>query len=263
MVTGGGSGIGAASSVRLAQAGADVVVSDVDAEAAARTAEAVAQCGVRALAVQLDVADEQRWKEVVGELTAELGTVTVLHSNAGLMSAVPRDLDIAELEAEVWDAVMAVNVKGSFLACKHLVPGMREAGGGSIVLTSSIAAYAANVHRSAYATSKGALNSFAKSIAVMCGPQGIRCNTVAPGVVVTEGSRVAISDERFAEMSAGIPLRRVADPVDVANVVAFLASDQAAYISGQAIVVDGGFTSQMPVGNPSARASSDAASSDS
>lgn len=251
VVTGAGSGIGAASAAALAEAGAAVAVTDIDLEAAQRVAAAIVDKGHSAVALRLDVADEAAWVAVLDEVRRVLGPVTVLHSNAALTSpeAYAADLGVVDLDVAVFDRIIAVNLRGGVLGCKHVVPGMVAAGGGSIVLTSSVKGLTGSAHRTAYSISKGGLDALARSVATGYGKGGVRCNAVAPGIVLTDAA-ASIPAAQRAELEAAHLTPSLGRPEDVANAVVFLASDAAAFITGQVICVDGGLVAHTAALSP-------------
>jgi 3-oxoacyl-[acyl-carrier protein] reductase len=227
VVTGAGRGLGRAVAVRLADDGYDVVAVDIDAESAAATA---AMCGGRA--EQCDVADQS----AVADLAARTGSVTTLVNNAGVWSYGPllaaREDDIAR--------VISVNLLGTLHCCRAFGPAMAAAGQGVIVNLSSLAAAMAATGVEIYPVTKGAVEMLTRQLALELGPSGVRVNAVGPGNMLTEGSAPAYEGDRLAARAATVPLRRIGTPEDIANAVAFLVSDQASYISGQVIYVDGG-----------------------
>lgn len=251
VVTGAGSGIGAASAAKLASAGAAVAVTDIDLVAAQAVAVGIADNGYRAIAVRLDVADEAAWVTALDRIRRELGPVTVLHSNAALTSpeAYAADLGVADLDIGVFDRVLAVNLRGGVLGCKHVVPGMVGAGGGSIVLTSSVKGLTGSAHRTAYSVSKGGLDALTRMVATGYGKAGVRCNAVAPGIVMTEAAASIPAAHRTALEDAHLT-PSLGRPEDVAKAVVFLASDAAAFITGQVICVDGGLVAHTAALSP-------------
>ncbi|OHV06924.1 SDR family NAD(P)-dependent oxidoreductase [Mycobacterium talmoniae] len=250
LVTGAASGIGAASSRALATAGAAVAVTDVDIDAATAVAAAIKQTGGQALALRLDVAEEQQWATAIATVRDQLGPVTVLHSNAADISIFVRDNDLLNLEAEVWDRAFAVAARGSMLAAKHTLPHMIEAGRGSIVYTSSVKGRTGSSTQISYSSAKGAIDSLTRVIATTYGQFGVRCNAVAPGVVDTPAARANVPDELRRQIIDSQLLSRLAEPEDIAHTVVFLASDAAAMITGHTLVVDGGMTEHVPVLSP-------------
>ncbi len=248
LVTGAGSGIGAASAVQLAAQGAAVAVTDLDAASAGAVAKEIAEAGGRAAAYQLDVASAGAWASVVADASRELGTITVLHGNAAPTggSLMARDLDVLSAESDVWDVLYAVVVKGNMLGAQHVLPGMVAAGTGSIIFTTSIKGRIGSRLRTAYGTTKGALEQFVRMVATEYGPQGVRCNGVAPGIIVTPGMRETVPQARLHTFLDGQLLQRFGAPDDIAKAVVFLASEASSFMTAQALVVDGGMSAFVP-----------------
>ena len=251
LVTGAGSGIGAASAAALAAAGAAVAVTDVDLPAAEAVAKDLADRGHQALALRLDVASEPAWRDAVAAAADQLGPVTILHSNAALTSPADyaADLGVVDLSVEVFDRVIAVNLRGAVLGCKHMVPGMLAAGGGSIVLTSSVKGSTGSAHRTAYSISKAGLDALARAVATGYGKAGVRCNAIAPGIVLTDALAAVPAAQRAALEDAHLT-PALGAAADIAHAVVFLASDEAAFITGQVLCVDGGLTAHTAALSP-------------
>lgn len=249
LVTGAGSGIGAAVAHALAGDGIAALVTDVDGAAAGAVADAVVAAGGRAQAYPLDVADGAQWAAAVVAAERMLGPVGILVGNAALTApdVMARDLGVLDLDMDSWDRVIAVNLRGNVLGCRAVLPGMIAAGKGAIVLTSSILGRRAGPARTAYSVSKAGIDALARSVASAYGRAGIRCNAVAPGFVMTEGMRGVVPDERLAVLNDAGALGRMANPEEIARVVAFLASDAAAYVTGESIAVDGGVSSRLRI----------------
>lgn len=232
LVSGGARGLGAAYVRGLHGAGAAVVVGDVLVDEAERLAT---ELGPGALAVPLDVTSEESWAAAVDAAEA-LGVVDVLVNNAGIANA-------GRLERygkDQWDAVIAVNLTGTFLGARAVVPGMRAAGRGSIVNISSVEGMRGDAGLHGYVASKFGVRGLTKSLAVELGPAGIRVNSVHPGFVVTPMT------ERLDASRQRIPLGRTATPDDVVGAVLFLASADSAYVTGTELVVDGGMIAGVP-----------------
>ena len=248
VVTGAASGIGRASAVKMAAEGARVVVSDRDADGADAAAELINAAGGFAIGVRADVTSEDDVRAMIDAAVGTWGGLDVLHNNAGTTDAtdVGADNDITRMTIELWDYMMAVNLRGPMLGCKHAIPHMISRGGGSIIQTSSMSAMAGDLRYAAYGASKGGLNSFTRYVATMYGKQGIRANAVCPGLVVTPAARALLDPDTLALYEGNHLTPRLGTPENVADVVAFLASDAAAYVTGQTIPVDGGLFSHLP-----------------
>ena len=234
LVTGGASGIGRATVARLADAGLRVVVSDVDA-----AGEQVA-AAAGSLFVQHDVADEAAWERAIEAVLQGHGRLDVLVNNAGISLVRP----VTDTTLEQWRALMAINVDGVFLGTKHAVHAMRRHGeGGAIVNVSSASGLVGAPMSSAYCASKGAVRLFTKSVALECAAEGIRVNSVHPGAVRTPiWAKTGIGPEDEDAIAASSPLGRMAEPEEVADAIAYLASDAARFMTGSELVIDGGYT---------------------
>jgi NAD(P)-dependent dehydrogenase (short-subunit alcohol dehydrogenase family) len=247
IVTGAGSGIGAACAERLARAGASVLVTDIAAGPLADIASGIrASGGTVAEAVQ-DVASETRWSEIVTLALERFGRLDVLVNNAGY----GRFTDIADTSLADWHAMMSVNCDGVFLGIKAAMPAMRRSGGGSIVNISSVLGLVGTAGTSCYSAGKGAIRLLSKTAAVEFAQRGynIRVNSVHPGYVETPAVAAALdrSGDGAAMLSALValhPLGRLAQASEIADAVLFLASDASSFVTGSELVVDGGYTAQ-------------------
>ena len=237
LISGGARGIGAAMSTRFTAEGAHVCIGDIEEAAGLALADTIQAAGQDARFMPLDVTDSAAWRVVVDALVEDFGGVDILVNNAGIYDRRPLE-DISE---EAWDRVMDVNAKGPFLGAKAVIPAMRMKGGGSIVNISSTAGIRGSV-ASHYGASKGAVRLLTKSIAGTYAKDRIRCNSVHPGPVETEMGYAAVPEAVRAERFGRIPLGRFADPSEIANAVLFLASDEASFMTGSEMVVDGGST---------------------
>ena len=242
LVTGGASGIGRATCLALAASGASIVVADLNADGARKVAGEVEAHGGRAHPQQVDLADEASIAAMIEAAVRHFGGLDILHNNAAdsdpaLMAA---DGPIVDLTSEVWDRNMRVNLRGPMLGCKYAIPHMIRRGGGSIINTSSVSGLTGDVIRAAYAASKAGLGSLTQNVAVQYGKQGIRCNAVAPGVIATPALEANVPREAVAVYVENTLTPRLGRPEDIAAVVVFLASDAAAFITGQILSVDGG-----------------------
>jgi len=239
LITGAAHGMGEVEAKMFAKEGAQVVVADIDEPAGPQVVAGIAEVGGEALFVRLDVTNEEDWREAVDTAIARFGKLDILVNNAGLSGSSAVDL----LSTEAWDKVMEVNAKGVFLGLKYTIPAMQKAGGGSIVNISSISGFVGQdyIHM-AYNASKGAVRIMTKSAAVQYAKDGIRVNSVHPGVMPPmRTSRVTANAEQRQHMLAQVPMGREGRREEVGYAVLFLASDEASYITGTELVVDGGY----------------------
>jgi NAD(P)-dependent dehydrogenase (short-subunit alcohol dehydrogenase family) len=247
IVTGAGSGIGRATSARLAVEGASVVVADINPAGAEETVGLIEEAGGKAVAQEADVSSEPSVAAMVQKAVDTYGALHCLHNNAADVVIIQRDLDIVGMDIEVWDRTMAVNVRGAMLGMKHAIPHMIAAGGGSIVNTSSLAGQMGDLSRVAYGASKAGIDALTRYGATLYGKQNIRVNAIAPGVVMTPSVAANVPDEELAVYRKNHVTPGIGQPQHMANVVAFLLSEEAAYITGQVINVDGGLFMHTPI----------------
>jgi NAD(P)-dependent dehydrogenase (short-subunit alcohol dehydrogenase family) len=244
VVAGGGSGIGAAAAGRLAEEGASVVVGDIVAPNAQAIAGEIRANGGTAVAAEFDISDDDSVAGLVAAAVAEFGGLDLLHANAADLSAdvIMRDSDAVAVELGVFDRTIAVNLRGHLLCTRHAVPEMLKRGGGAIVYTSSAAGHVGEPERPSYAMSKSGINALMRHVSSRWGREGIRANCVAPGLILTKAVRDN-ADPEFREYALRLGRSpRLGDPEDIAAAVAFLMSDDASWITGQVISVDGGAT---------------------
>jgi 3-oxoacyl-[acyl-carrier protein] reductase len=237
LVTGAARGIGEAIALKLAQEGADVVVTDVDLEGAQRVAQEIEGLGRKAKAIQADVSQREAVQRLVSEAVSLFGKVDILVNNAGII----RRGTFLEHDPQDWEKVLSVNLGGTFNCAKEVVPLMIKQGGGKIINISSVVGKMGDIASApSYGTSKGAINTFTKSLARELAPYGINVNAVAPHAIETDMSR-EWSEEKRRQIVEAIPLKRLGKTEEVAEVVAFLASDGAGFITGQILDVNGGY----------------------
>ena len=240
LISGGARGQGEVEAKLFAQEGAKVVFGDILDDEGRQVEAAIRQAGGEATYVHLDVTEEADWQEAVQTAVSAYGKLDVLVNNAGILR---RD-GIEETSKELWDTILAVNATGVFLGTKHAIPEMRKAGGGSIVNISSISGMIA-LGGPAYNASKGAVRVFTKVTAVHHAGDNIRCNSVHPGPVRTPMTESTYSDpDMLAQRLQSMPLGRIGTSEDIAYGVLYLASDEAAYVTGSELVIDGGYTAQ-------------------
>jgi len=248
IVTGGASGIGRATSLLLATEGASVVVADLDAVRAKSVVAEIEAGGGRGLAVAADVGDESSVRAVVQAAVDAFGALHIVFNNAAdtSLEAMLRDGMVADMDTATWDHAMAVDLRGAMLGCKHAIPHLIAAGGGSIVNTASNQGILGDLSQTAYSAAKAGVIMLTKSVATQYGAQGVRCNAVSPGAVRTPALERACPPEVIAEIGTHSAIPRVGEPEDLARAVLFLASDDAAYITGQVLPVDGGQMAHLP-----------------
>ncbi|HEX7759353.1 MAG TPA: SDR family NAD(P)-dependent oxidoreductase [Caulobacteraceae bacterium] len=249
IVTGAGGGIGRATARILAQRGAIVAVSDIDLEAAERAARDVRAVGGRAVAARADLGAEADTVALVAAAMGAFGRIDVLVNNAADLSAEMSpafDRDVETTSPEVWERALLVNVRGTALCCKHVLPLMTAQGGGAIVNVASNLGLQGNVVQVAYGASKAAILQLTRSIAASHGRRGIRCNAVSPGITLTPSLRANIPQPHRQAVEAETLTPYLGEPEDIAHAIAFLACDEARYITGHNLVVDGGTATHVP-----------------
>jgi NAD(P)-dependent dehydrogenase (short-subunit alcohol dehydrogenase family) len=241
VVAGGASGIGAATAKRLAARGCQVVIGDPADGGGQQTADAITSAGGAAIPVRFDLAERDSVHTLFDTAVSTYGGVDLLFNVGADMSTLRGDTDVVDIDLEIWDRTMAVNLRGYVLTMKSAIPLMLSRGGGVIVNMSSAAAFQGEPARPAYATAKAGIGALTRHVASRWGKEGIRCNAVAPGFTATEAIRSA---PQWPDLQASALKRirgpRVGDPTDVAALVAFLMSDEGAWINGQVFNIDGG-----------------------
>ncbi len=245
VVTGGGSGIGRAISLRCAEEGAFVAVTDVDERAGSQTVEAIEGRGGRAAFYPLDVSAEKDFARVLDAVEEELGPLDVMVNNAGIGVAG----NVAEQTESEWDLMMNVNAKGAFFGCKHAVRRMLPHGGGVIINIASVAGMVGVSSRAGYGASKAAIIGLTKSVAVDFADKGIRCNSISPGTVASPWIQKILAnnphpEEARRQMEARQPIGRLGTPEEIASLAVYLASDESSFMTGSNVVIDGGITAR-------------------
>ena len=242
IITGGAHGMGAVEAVLFAKEGAKVVIADIREEDARKVEAEIAEVGGEAIVALLDVTKENQWERTIADVVARFGKLDILVNNAGISGSGEKDFG----SSQAWDQLMDVNAKSVFLGMKHAIPEMEKAGGGAIVNISSISGMVGQSYiHPGYNASKGAVRLVTKAAAVQHAKSGIRVNSVHPGSMppmLTSGAR-GDGGSQDARMAA-IPMGREGQPIEVANAVLFMASDEASYITGTELMVDGGYTAR-------------------
>jgi len=249
IVTGGGSGIGRATALLLASEGARVTVADIAERAAGEVVSAIEAAGGKARAQIVDVADADAVAAMIADTVAAFGGLDILHNNAAALDQNRVDQDVVTMDLATWERVLAVNLTGPMLGCRFAIPAMLERGGGSIVNTASAAAFYGSHSLAAYGTSKAGVVALTRYVATAYGERGIRCNAVAPGVVVARDAQDALGGpmgDRLRRYSTSHLVGRLGYPEEIAAAVAYLASDNATFVTGEILRVDGGFTAHTP-----------------
>ena len=241
LISGGARGMGAVEAKMFVQEGAKVVIGDVLDEDGKQTEAEINEAGGECVFVHLDVTDETAWQDAVAAAVDRFGKLDILVNNAGIA----RINNVEDTTSDEWDLVMDINAKGVFLGTKAAIPEIRKAGGGSIVNISSIAGLTGG-RTSSYAASKGAVRLLTKSSAIQYAGEGIRCNSVHPGVIETPMTTpMMLNTQEGRDLNASRhPLGRVGQPEDIAYGVLFLASDESSFMTGSELVIDGGLTAQ-------------------
>ena len=252
LVTGAASGIGQATAFLFGQEGAQVMCADVDREGAERTARQIVDSGGDAASAQADVRQGSDVERMVRSTVERCGRIDVLFNNAGIQFALP----VTDVPEEEWDRLIDTNLKGVFLGCKYAIPEMVKQGGGSIVNTSSLLGLRGSAWTSTYSASKGGVVLLTKSVAMECARQNVRVNAVCPGIIRTPMANEATEqgeslfgttpEETWTTWADAHPLGRVGEADEVAKAVFFLASDEASFITGETLSVDGGLAAGSP-----------------
>jgi len=235
MITGSGSGIGRWTALLFAKEGAKVVVCDVNEQGGQETVKTIIDSGGEAFFAKLDVSNREQVKNVVQETLNKYGKIDVLINNAGII----QDALVVKMTEEQWDRVININLKGPFNCIQAVVGAMMEKGGGEIINVSSIVGLYGNIGQTNYAAAKAGLIGMTKTLSKELGKKGIRVNAIAPGFILTPMT-VGIPEKILEMMKEKTPLKRLGLPEDVANTLLFLASDEASFINGAVISVDGG-----------------------
>lgn len=244
LITGAGGGIGSACTERFVDEGATVIAADLVLSSVERLAD---RLGERVIPVEVDIGDEQSFKRVIDNAVARLGRLDVLFNNAALTDPTTQHLDTTatEIPVDLWNRTLHVNVTGTFFGCRYAIPHMLQRGGGNIINTASIGANAGDSVRVAYCTSKIAIVGLTKNIATQYGKQGIRCNAIAPGPIVTENFH-KVAPELGPMLLRHALTPELGKPEDIAALAAYLAADESRFMTGQCLTIDGGIGAHHP-----------------
>lgn len=242
LISGGARGMGAAEAILFSGEGAKVVIGDVLEDEGRQTEAQINESGGECLFLRLDVTSESNWQDAVAATVSRFGKLDILVNNAGIFPLGT----VEDTSEDLWDRVMAINAKGVFMGTKHAIPEMRKTGGGSIINISSIAGLIGSRGAAAYGASKGAVRIFTKSTAIQYAADGIRANSVHPGIIETPMSipTILTTEEQRDTQINRTPLGRIGTADDVASGILFLASDESSFMTGSELVIDGGLTAQ-------------------
>lgn len=251
LITGAGGVIGADTARLLAQEGARLVLTDLGTSRIDDVVSGLKDAGHEAVALAGDIASEELAESLVSLAMSTYGRLDILDNNAGPTHLSAQDGELVNTTRELWETSTSINVTAPMLLCKHALPAMINGGGGSIVNISSGQSLRGDIRNTAYAAGKGALNALTRHIAVQYGPQGVRCNAIAPGLIVGEDrlSQFPVPVKEMFESNCSI--QRLGRPGDISNAVLYLVSDLSSYVTGQVITVDGGITKQLSTVAPS------------
>jgi NAD(P)-dependent dehydrogenase (short-subunit alcohol dehydrogenase family) len=243
LITGAGSGIGRAIATLFAQQGARITIADIDEKAAEKTATQINRKGGNAAYTRADVSKSADTRKIVQTTLKTHGKLTTLVNNAGIESTGT----VTELTEKNWDKVINTNLKGTFLCSKHSTPSIIEAGGGTIINIASVLGLIGSKREAAYCASKGGIISLTKAMALDLAPHNIRVNCICPGSVLTPTFKRVMTTTgnyktSFAQNLEKIPLKRVAQPGEIAQAALYLASDESSYITGSTLIIDGGWS---------------------
>ena len=241
LITGAAHGMGAEDARLFAREGAKVAIADIREEDARKVEAEISEAGGEAMVIMLDVSKEDQWEQAVAAVVSKFGKLDILVNNAGISGSGESDSS----STNAWDRLIDINAKSVFLGMKHAIPEMEKIGGGAIVNISSISGLVGqeSIHPG-YNASKGAVRLVTKAAAVQHAKSGIRVNSVHPGMLPPMLTSFQRGDPNREAMNANVPMGREGEPIEVANAVLFLASDEASYITGTELVVDGGFTAK-------------------
>lgn len=246
IVTGAAQGIGEAVALQLAAGGAKVLVVDYNMTGAEAVAAKINETGGNAKASRVDVTQPEEIESCVQQAADTWGRIDILVNNASNVATVgAADADVVSITLETWDLVYACNLRGPAAACKYAIPHMIAGGGGAIVNLASIQGLSGDLDRTAYGSMKAGLISMSRYVSTQFAAQGVRCNSVAPGLVMSPSAQ-EVPEKVMAVFDSHIPVPFRGQPTDLAEVICFLASDAARYITGQNLTADGGMTSHLP-----------------